>query len=957
MPVLADLPIQQFIQDELISIALTSSAGKALTDCAADLPAGWSIAISATADGCEISGEASDLLSLTEITVTATNSGGSDSGLVPVEVVAASPFITTWQTNNEGTSEDNQIFLPVSPDFDYDFNVDWGDGSSDINVTDSITHTYAQPGTYQVSITGRYPQPACNINGDEFKLISVDAWGNRPWLSMSYSFAFCSSLVSVDSQAPNLSRVTDLEGMFLFASHFNSPIGNWDTSAITNMRRMFYGAESFDQDISTWDVSQVQTMAEMFKEAFVFNQPIGGWDVSKVTEMNSLFESAALFNQDITSWDVSGVTTMAEMFNGAEAFNQDIRNWDVSNVESMGSMFREASAFNQNIAAWQTGKVTDLYSMFRDAVAFNQDISDWDTSQVTTMDSMFRQALNFDQDLSQWNISAVTNMASFAESSGLSFNNYNAMLQAWAQLPLQSDVFFGVGSLQYGFEAEAARTTIIDTFGWSIEDGGLATLPALQDTATTFYTANGVKFLLTNLGGSPGSCAADNLPAGLSIGLSENGSSCVITGAAQAIQAETVVSVSATNVVGTQSANLTLTVLEETPFVTIWKTDNPGASDDNQITIQTNASFAYDYTVEWGDGSVDTNLTGDRTHTYASAGAYTVSISGNFPAITFTPSNSANASDSLKLLSVEQWGLRTWLSMENAFFNCDNLVINDTASPDLSQATVMTNVFAQASNFNSDISGWDVSNITRLDGAFVSAKAFNQDIGAWNVSKVTTMRSMFNSASVFNQNIGSWDVSQVTDMAFMFDAAKSFNQDIGNWNVDRVLSMRSMFEQAQVFDQDISAWNTGKVTSMSRMFREARAFNQEIGPWDVSSVTNMSDMFFASSAFNADLSTWDVTSATNLSRMFRGANNFDQNLADWDISSASNMSDTFSVTPLSTSNYDAILIAWSQNPNIKNGVKLGATSTHYSSAAQSARDFLINEKGWEINDAGLFIAP
>ena len=32
----------------------------------------------------------------------------------------------------------------------------------------------------------------------------------------------------------------------------------------------------------------------------------------------------------------------------------------------------------------------------------------------------------------------------------------------------------------------------------------------------------------------------------------------------------------------------------------------------------------------------------------------------------------------MKLLTVEQWGNRPWRSMTRAFFNADNLVINDT---------------------------------------------------------------------------------------------------------------------------------------------------------------------------------------------------------------------------------------------------------------------------------------
>ena len=42
------------------------------------------------------------------------------------------------------------------------------------------------------------------------------------------------------------------------------------------------------------------------------------------------------------------------------------------------------------------------------------------------------------------------------------------------------------------------------------------------------------------------------------------------------------------------------------PFITTWKTDNDGESNDNQITIPTgDGTFAY--TVDWGDSTTDTN--------------------------------------------------------------------------------------------------------------------------------------------------------------------------------------------------------------------------------------------------------------------------------------------------------------------------------------------------------------
>jgi len=60
------------------------------------------------------------------------------------------------------------------------------------------------------------------------------------------------------------------------------------------------------------------------------------------------------------------------------------------------------------------------------------------------------------------------------EGVALSTANYNALLQGWSQLALQNAVSFDAGNSQYssGSGAATARQYIIDTFGWTISDGG-----------------------------------------------------------------------------------------------------------------------------------------------------------------------------------------------------------------------------------------------------------------------------------------------------------------------------------------------------------------------------------------------------------------------------------------------------------------------------------------------------
>jgi len=84
------------------------------------------------------------------------------------------------------------------------------------------------------------------------------------------------------------------------------------------------------------------------------------------------------------------------------------------------------------------------------------------------------------------------------------------------------------------------------------------------------------------------------------------------------------------------------------PFVTTWNI----ATNGETLEISTRGTVG-NYTVDWGDGSAPENFTTPSpTHTYATAGVYTVSISGpELPDIALNNSPSAE-----KILSVEECG-------------------------------------------------------------------------------------------------------------------------------------------------------------------------------------------------------------------------------------------------------------------------------------------------------------
>ena len=360
----------------------------------------------------------------------------------PDPVQAQDAFITTWKT----TTSSEKVTIPTErSSSDYDFQIDWGDGSDTETFTGTDpdpTHVYSEAGTYQIEITGTFPRIFLDAgsrgDGDKTnaeRLQSIDQWGSIEWESMERAFVGASNLSYRATDSPDLSRVTslrrmfkdadsfngdigdwdvsggyDMVGMFQNANSFNQDLDGWDVSGATDMRSMFEGAVSFNGDISGWNVSRVNDMATMFEEAESFNQDISGWDVGRVRDMAAMFIGAINFNQDIGSWNVSSVTQMNGMFWDAKSFNKDIGEWDVSNTTNMRGMFNGASSFNQDIGAWNVSSVKDMSFMFKGASSFNQDIGGWNVSSVTDMGSMFSFAESFNQDIGGWDVSSVTNM-------------------------------------------------------------------------------------------------------------------------------------------------------------------------------------------------------------------------------------------------------------------------------------------------------------------------------------------------------------------------------------------------------------------------------------------------------------------------------------------------------------------------------------------------------------------
>jgi surface protein len=142
-------------------------------------------------------------------------------------------------------------------------------------------------------------------------------------------------------------------------------------------------------------------------------------------------------------------------------------------------MFKDCSTFNVNISSWNVSSVTLMREMFRNATSFDFDLSNWERedsslSAVTSMAGMFRGATAFVSKLDGWNINNVESLQEFMIDVNYPSVRYDSLLNYWAGIPLQSNVIADFGTIQYTGDGEVARQYIIDTYNWTINDGGRA---------------------------------------------------------------------------------------------------------------------------------------------------------------------------------------------------------------------------------------------------------------------------------------------------------------------------------------------------------------------------------------------------------------------------------------------------------------------------------------------------
>ena len=205
----------------------------------------------------------------------------------------------------------------------------------------------------------------------------------------------------------------------------------------------------------------------------------------------------------------------------------------------------------------------------------------------------------------------------------------------------------------------------------------------------------------------------------------------------------------------------------------------PSPNTNIELAIRANSTWfdsGQEVVINWGDGSAKETVSatsgqsGYIGHTYASAGTYTIRISGSMKR--YRRAASEGIAGQKLLTHIRSFGKLGTESFRYAFNGCSGLISVPKYCPkNISDMYCMFDSCSGAA-FNPDVSNWDVSNVTDMSYMFYgcSGAAFNPDVSNWDVSKVTDMYRMFFNCygAAFNPDVSNWDVSKVTSMGYMF---------------------------------------------------------------------------------------------------------------------------------------------------------------------------------------------
>jgi len=227
-------------------------------------------------------------------------------------------------------------------------------------------------------------------------------------------------------------------------------------------------------------------------------------------------------------------------------------------------------------------------------------------------------------------------------------------------------------------------------------------------------------------------------------------------------------------------------------------------------------------------------------------------------------------------------------------------------------------------------------------------------IDQWGRVRLNSMFYAF--YGCFNMEMEATDeptLASNTSYSNAFRNCTGMTKGLGNWNMDGCTSAFQLMRGCTNWNADISGWRFPNATSLSNILRQCSSLTSRIDQWTMPKCTNLSSVCYQAPLINFNFPMqWDTPNVTNFSSIGRSLGNevtFD--LSQCDFSKANNVTNMFLSTKLTTETYSNLLISLAAQ-TLVSGERFDAGTSQYNAAGETARNQVIANAGWTINDGG-----
>lgn len=679
----------------------------------------------------------------------------------------SSPFTLLYEI----PSNDFQIILPATST-DNNFDIDWGDGTAlERVIAATPSHIYAIAGEYEVSIRGICPLFNNYTAPSSIYLKEVINWGNIELTSCYRMFYTCNNLETVNSIVPFLDIGTPVSFSSMFyncnnlvcISDLNTTHETANSGMFTNNYKLIapnYTDQGYLQQDKGYDWINTGICDLTFSITFSVNT---GESITLPTNSitnkytidwgDGIVENITTINP-VHTYDVSGeykiyLSGKCEVWDfSIVPVSKDniirINNWGTIGLLSCANMFKGCSnleIITAEDSLLDIGSITDFSSMFEDCISLTCIHSLNTTNQINTTD-MFTNTPS----LNNPNASDIANILLGSEwynsifctepfitlfnveidgdsislpTSGI--NNYNVDWGDGSPLELVIGTY---PTHTYEFSGEYEITITGSLSLWNFVSVSYSREKLLEvrnwgDISLTscyrmFYNCKNLKTIISNIPFRKMTLFSD-----INYGYMFYYCSSLLCMPDIDTTNNTDTSnmfTYANNLLAPNAEDQTIIASEEgldwkneakctLPFTLIFDVAN-------SITLPTpNANN--DYSVNWGDGTIESITTINPTHNYTSSGDYTITIMGHCEIFNF----GAVPTSRFNLKSIASWGDVGLTTFSNMFKGCIYLEIS-TATGDIpNNITEFNSMFEGCTNITC-ISSIDTTNQTSTTDMF-----------------------------------------------------------------------------------------------------------------------------------------------------------------------------------------------------------------------------------------------